>query len=148
MSYSTAASTGSALEILVGAGSTPRILTLGSALVLGSIAAGTIALWFGNPAAYLAADPELARLLRGMALIKAGLVVGAMALLLWRLRRPVTARTACVYLLGTWWMAGASMLIWQLTLIPLAAITFHVGELSMLVAAWRDHGEASSRPPA
>lgn len=148
MSYTTATSDDPAFGILVGAGRTPRILTLGSALVFGSVAAGAIALWFGNPAAYLAADPELARLLRGMALIKAGLVVGAIALLLWRLRRPVTVRTTCVYLIGTWWMAGASMLIWQLTLIPLAAITFHVGELSMLVAAWRDHGQSSARAPA
>ena len=38
-----------------------------------------------------------------------------------------------------WATAGASMLIWQLEFIPIAAVAFHLGELTLLVAAWRDH---------
>lgn len=40
------------------------------------------------PESLLQADAELARLLRGMALIKAAIVVAALAALLWRFGQP------------------------------------------------------------
>lgn len=107
-------------------------------LLSGCAAAVALVALIGDPAAYLASDAELATLLRGMALIKAGIVLTAISALWWRLRRPVSTRLALVYLVGTWWMVAASMLIWQLTLIPMAALTFHVGEIALLLAAWRD----------
>lgn len=119
---------------------------LRAALLLGCLAAVTLAAWVGNPAAHLQSDLELAQLLRGMAIIKAGIVIAAAGLLLWRFRRPVPVLLAWVYLLGGWLIAGASMMIWQLTLIPLAALAFHVGELAMLVAAWRDWDRPSRVP--
>jgi hypothetical protein len=108
------------------------------ALVLGCGVAVALAFWIGTPAPYLESDIELARLLRGMAVIKAFIVLAGVGLLLWRFGRPVSRHMAGVYLAGAWLAAGASMLIWQLTLIPLAALTFHAGELALLVAAWRD----------
>jgi hypothetical protein len=107
-------------------------------LCAGCLAAVAAAAWLGQPAATLQADPELARLLRGMALIKAALVLAAVALLLWRFGRPLRRPAAIAYLAGAWLAAGASMLVWQLSFIPLAAPVFHAGELTLLVTAWRE----------
>ena len=107
-------------------------------LLVGCLAAVACAASLGEPTVYLAADAELGRLLRGMALIKGSIVLAAVAILVWRLGHPVSARMAGVYLAGAWLTSGASMLIWQLTLIPAAALCFHVGELALLVTAWRD----------
>lgn len=78
-----------------------------------------------------------------MALIKTGTALAAISLLWWRFKRPVSVRFASVYLVAMWLAAGASMLIWQLTAIPFAAIAFHAGGLAFLVVAWRD-GTAST----
>jgi hypothetical protein len=77
-------------------------------------------------------------LLRGMAMIKGFLATAAVGALLWRFGHPLSTRMAVVYLGGAWLAAGAAMLVWQLTLIPLAALVFHLGEITMLVTAWRD----------
>lgn len=114
-------------------------MALRTALLLGCAATVTLAAWVGNPSPYLNADLELGHLLRGMALIKAGIVIAAITVLWWRFKRPVPAHVTVVYLMGIWLTAGASMLIWQLTAIPLAALTFHAGGLVCLVAAWRDY---------
>ena len=116
-----------------------RAFVLRAALLLGCAATVTLAAWVGNPTPYLSADVDLGRLLQGMALIKAGVVFAAISLLWWRFKRPVSVPLAAIYLIGTWLAAGASMLIWQLTAIPLAAITFHAGGLAFLVAAWLDY---------
>jgi predicted lipid-binding transport protein (Tim44 family) len=104
----------------------------------GCLLAVLAGLALGDPAPRLAADPELAFLLRGMAGIKALLLLGAVSLLAWRFARPVPARTAAVYIGGAAVMAGATALIWQLTALPLAAVAFHAAEIAVLVAAWRD----------
>lgn len=107
-------------------------------LLLGCIGAAAVAFSVGRPEAYLAADAALARLLRGMALIKAALVLATVGALLWRFGHPITRRTAAVYVGGAWMAAGATVLVWQLTLLPLAAALFHAGEIGVLLAAWRD----------
>jgi energy-converting hydrogenase Eha subunit A len=94
----------------------------------------------GDPARLVQADPQLAFLLRGMALIKSALVLAAIALLLWRFAHPVSNGFALAYIAGTAVLAAASMLIWQLSFIPLAALAFHVAALAVLLAAWRDDG--------
>ena len=111
---------------------------LRAALCLGVALAAVVGLVLGDPAPRLAADPELALLLRGMAGIKAVLLLGALALLAWRFARPVPTSFAAIYLAGACIMAGATALIWQLTALPLAAVAFHAAEISVLVAAWRD----------
>jgi hypothetical protein len=107
-------------------------------LVCGCLATVALAAWIGRPEGYLAADADLARLLRGMALIKGFLASAAVAVLLWRFGHPLSQRMAAAYLVGAWLAAGASMLVWQLTFIPLAALVFHIGEITMLLTAWRD----------
>jgi hypothetical protein len=115
-----------------------RPLVLRSALFLGCAGAVALGLWLGSPQAFVAADPDLARLLRGMALIKASIVVATLSVVAWRLGHPVSPRLTAVYLGGAWAVALASTLIWQLTHVPLAALGFHGAELAMLVAAFGD----------
>lgn len=115
-----------------------RVLLLAGCLV--SVAAAAS---LGEPAALLQADAELGRLLRGMALIKAVIALAAVGLLLWRLGQPLSRPMAIAYLVGAWLVAGATMLVWQLSFVPLAALTFHVGEFTLLIAAWRDRHHGS-----
>jgi hypothetical protein len=115
-------------------------LLLRALLLAGCLAAVAFAAAIGRPGPALAADFELARLLRGMAIIKGCLAGAAVAVLLWRFGQPLSRRMAGAYLIGAWLAAGAAMLVWQLTLIPLAALAFHAGEITMLVTAWRDRG--------
>lgn len=126
-------------------GSLPTVLRV--ALLLGCMASVALAAWVGAPQLHIEADAELARLLRGMAIVKGTLVLAGVGLLLWRFGHPVSGGAAAVYLGGAWLVAGASMLIWQLTFIPLAAAVFHLGELALLLTAWRD-GKALSRRSA
>ncbi|OYT98438.1 MAG: hypothetical protein CFE40_10815 [Burkholderiales bacterium PBB1] len=123
-------------------------VTLRTTLLLGCVVTVALAAWVGNPAPYLDSGFALGRLLRAMAVIKAGVVLAAISLLWWRFKRPVAAHLAAACLISTWLAAGASMLIWQLTAIPLAALTFHAGGLAFLVAAWRDHRASAHAPEA
>ncbi len=112
-----------------------RALLLAGCAISVALVAG-----FTQPAAVQAADADLMRLLRGMALIKAGLVAAALGVLWWRAGHPVDARIASGYAAGLWWMAGASVAIWQLSHIVIAAGFFHAGMAALLWAAWRDGG--------
>ena len=107
-------------------------------LLAGSFVSVAAAAWLGEPSAYLLADPELAFLLRGMAAIKACIVLAAIGAVFWRLGQAVAKRTASAYLVGSWLIAGATTLVWQLSFIPLAALVFHAAEFLLLVVAWRD----------
>jgi hypothetical protein len=112
---------------------------LRGALVGGAVVAAAVAASFGDPAAHLRADPDLCRLLRGMAVIKAGLALTALAVLSWRFARPIPPATAFAYVVGAWLMAAASMIVWRLSFIGIGALVFHTGELTLLVVAWREH---------
>jgi hypothetical protein len=110
-----------------------------SLLLAGCALAALVAWVAGDPSSLKAADPELAFLLRGMALIKGAIVAAGLAVLWWRFGWPLSLGTAAGYLAGAWLATGAAMMIWQLTLIAQAALLFHVGEIALLVLAWRDY---------
>ena len=101
------------------------------------LAVGAAAL-LGHPADYLRDDPALARLLRCMALIKGVIVMAAAAAVFWRFGWSIAKPMAAIYVLASAVMAGSTLLIWQLTLIPLAAFLFHAAALSLLVVGWRE----------
>jgi hypothetical protein len=111
---------------------------LRSGLIAGCALALGIAVWMGDPSGYLQADPALARLLRGMALIKGMLALGAVGAVFWRFAWPVGTFGAAVYLLGSCALVGSTMLIWQLSHIVLAAVLFHGAALGLLVYGWRE----------
>jgi len=83
-------------------------------------------------------DAELVPLLRFMALIKAGMALGAAALTQWRLRREAGVWVAGALVGSTALMMGAPGLIWALTHVVLGAVLFHAGLVVFLVAAARD----------
>jgi hypothetical protein len=113
-------------------------LALRATLIVCCAAAVFAAVALAHPDAGLAADAELAFLLRGMAVLKATMVLAAITLLVWRFGLPVARRTAVVYVLGVAALTGASVLIWRLSSIPMAALVFHVAGFAVLLAAWRD----------
>lgn len=114
-------------------------------LVAGCGVSVATALWWGEPSASLRTEADLVFLLRGMAAIKACIVAAAVGAVLWRLGHAIPGRTAAAYLVGCWLMASATVLVWQLSLVPLAAACFHTGELLLLFTAWRDRGAGMAR---
>lgn len=104
------------------------------ATVLGALVAAAVA----QPTPHLVADTELAWLLRGMGLVKASLLVAALGVLAVRLRWPLPGRLALGYAACMALLAASTVLIWQLSWIPLAAAVFHIAGLVLLVLAWRD----------
>jgi hypothetical protein len=100
-----------------------------------SIAVGAT---MGHPAGYLQADPALAHLLRAMALIKGLIVVGALAAALWRYGWPITAPVGVGYAAGVAVLAGSTTMVWELTLIPPAALMFHGALVGIVCLGWRD----------
>jgi hypothetical protein len=107
-------------------------------LVSGCAVAIGIAAWLGDPVDYLHADPALARLLRGMALIKGMIAIAVVGVVFWRLAWPVSRTAAAAYLASSWAVAGSTMLIWQLSYIVPAALLFHVAAFSLLFVSWRE----------
>lgn len=108
-------------------------------LLVVCIAAALAALLVGQPERLLQSDPELARLLRGMALIKAGILVAALGLLSWRFHWRTSRLLVVVYNGAVAAMSFAAVLIWQLTSILVAAGLFHAGLVVLLVAMLRDN---------
>jgi hypothetical protein len=101
-------------------------------------AAGLVGLLIGLQAAPPRMDAALVPLLRFMAVIKAGMAVGAGALVQWRLQGD-----AGIWL--KWSLLGATALmmvgpgvIWGLNHIVLGALLFHAGLVVFLVASARD----------
>ncbi|MEO8280035.1 MAG: hypothetical protein ABI564_10110 [Ideonella sp.] len=114
----------------------PRLLRFW--LLLGCAASVAVAAIVGEPSSLLKADPELATLLRGMAVLKALMVSAGLGLLCWRFAHPATPRTAALYVVTAWLVTGATVLIWQLTWLPLAALVFHVAGITALLVALAD----------
>jgi len=108
-------------------------------LCAAAISAGVAGVLLGR----VAADPgsmewQLVLLLRFMAAVKGAMALGALALAMWRLRRPASDRLALGYIVAVAAMAAAPGLIWSLGAIVPGAATFHAGLLFYLVLAWRD----------
>ena len=89
-----------------------------------------------EPSDLVRSDPDLARLLRGMAIVKSLIVTAAIALGSWRLGFAIRPAVAAGYVGGTVAMAVATVLIWQLSSLPFAAALFHVGLFVFAGIAW------------
>jgi hypothetical protein len=109
-----------------------------AAIVAGCMLAMAVAAWMGHPADYLEADPALAHLLRGMALIKALIVLGVVGAVLWRCGWRLPSAVGAGYVAGSAVMAGSTVLIWQLTHIVAAAVLFHGAAVGMGYLGWRE----------
>jgi hypothetical protein len=85
-------------------------------------------------------EPELALLIRFMAVIKAAMALGAVALVAWRLTLPATPRLAFAGIAACALMAAGPGLIWGMQHVIAGAVLFHAGFALLLVLAWRDRG--------
>ncbi len=117
-----------------------------AALLFGAALAVTMVALYAHPA--LSSDAELARLLRLMASLKAAMVVGAIAVLDWRLRRPASAPLTAAYLSLAWIATGAVTAMWMLAAIGTSAIVMHVAGAALAVLAFtdRDFIPANAQP--
>ena len=84
------------------------------------------------------ADPDLARLLRAMAVLKALIASAAVSAVLWRLRTPVTLPRLAAYALAGAAMAAGPGLIWRMTHLGAGALLLHGGLLACALLLWRD----------
>jgi hypothetical protein len=117
-------------------GATAALLRCG--LLAGCVVAIGVAAWVGDPGVTLQADPALARLLRGMALIKGLMTIAAVSAVYWRFGWRVSRPAAATYLVAGGVMSGATALIWQLSFILPAALLFHAAALTLLWVGWRE----------
>lgn len=83
-------------------------------------------------------DPELATLLRFMAVVKAAMALGAAALVGWRLGWPVRPAAGLAYIAGVSGMAAGAGLIWQLGHVGTGALLVHGGLLALVGIVWLD----------
>lgn len=102
-----------------------------------SLALGLAATADGDTAR-AAADPDLTRLLRAMALVKGLLVAVGGAAVGWRLRRPTPVAFAAAYVALVGVAAAATGAVWQLAGVGRAAVALHAAGAVLLVLAWRD----------
>jgi phytoene dehydrogenase-like protein len=105
--------------------------------VLLALAAAHLA---GNDAASAhaaAADPELAWLLRSMALTKAAMAAAAVWLADRLLRLPLGTALAAGLIAAAATMAAAPVLMWHVAHVGTGALLFHGGMLLLLVLGWR-----------
>ena len=84
------------------------------------------------------AGEELTRLLRGMALLKAGMALLAGGAVLWRLKTKVTPRWFALYAMALGAMAAGPGLIWDMAYVRAGAVLLHGGLLASVLLVWRD----------
>ncbi len=108
------------------------------ALVLFVTLLASAALVASSSHASLNADPALTRLLRAMAVIKAGMAAGVIAAVFWRLGVGVTPFALGAYAVVSVAMASGPVLIWGMTHLVLGALLLHAGLLVGAIMLWRD----------
>jgi peptidoglycan/LPS O-acetylase OafA/YrhL len=113
-----------------------------AAVVLVAAAAGFAAGAWGGPAAAAQAEPDLVRLMRFMAGVKALLAFGAAAAVVWRLGAPVTALRLAAYATAAAAMAAGPGLIWGMTHVVAGSVLLHGGLVATVLLLWRDPGTA------
>ena len=116
-------------------------------LVVAATTACGLAAIVGEPSTLAQSDPELARLLHGMALIKAAMTVAAIGLAWWRLGRPIHPAVAIATGLAIVAMAAATVSIWRLVALLPAALVFHAGLFTLLFLAARGSAGAFATRP-
>ncbi len=102
--------------------------------------AAAAAAYFAGTDSVQSADPDLARLLKGMAIIKTVILLAVGAAIWWRLGSPIRPAFAAGYItFGATGVAGAA-LVWNMAGLGLAPFLFDGGLLGFLILALRDDG--------
>ncbi len=102
-----------------------------------ALAGGAVFLLAGHGGAR-SADPDLATLLKGMAIIKTAILSVAGAAIWWRLGSPIGTGLAAGYSLSAALAVAGAALVWTLTGLAFAPFLFDGGLLAFLVLALRD----------
>jgi len=122
------------------AGFTPAKIRAGLLAVMAvAVVAGFFAT--GSQASHLAMVNDgaaLTRLMRFMAVIKAGMAVAVSAVVLWRLGAAITLPWFIGYASSCAAMAAGPGLIWGMAHIGLGALLLHGGLLISILLVWRD----------
>jgi len=84
------------------------------------------------------AGPDLTRLLRAMAAIKAAMALAVLAAVSWRLASPAGPARLAAYALACAAMAAGPGLIWDMAHLVAGAGLLHAGLIAALVLLWRD----------
>jgi hypothetical protein len=107
-------------------------------LVLAILAAIAAAALLGRPNPGIAADPELAFVLRGMGLIKLAIATLAIGLVWWRAGQPVRSGRILAYLACAALLAAAAVLVLKLAVVAATSVVFHATLLAMGLMALGD----------
>ncbi len=107
-------------------------------LVLTVMLATGAGLALAEPSAALTADPELSRLLRGMAVVKLAFALPIAAAVWWRLGQPASARLAAIYIAIVAGAFAALALVWRLSEPDLASLMFHASLIGFAITALRE----------
>ncbi len=86
----------------------------------------------------VAVEPELALLLRFMAIVKAAMAIAAAVAIAWRLNGPVRPAAALAYVAALSSMAAGAGLIWRLEHVAAGAVMVHGGLAALAAVAWMD----------
>jgi len=115
-------------------------------LVILAVCAATGLVSADSPASSLAvshAGGDLTRLLRFMAVLKAGMAVAAGAAVFWRLGAAVTLPWLAAYAVAGGAMAAGPGVIWAMAHVGLGALLLHGGLFATILLLWRDPATAS-----
>lgn len=116
-----------------------RLVPWRRALLVGLVLVAVALAWsLARPQPALVADPALARLLRGMAVLKAVIAVVALALAWWRAGRPIAPWRLCGYALGSAVLAAAAVIVWQLAVVAATSVVFHATLVALALLALGD----------
>ena len=93
---------------------------------------------YGGTGGIQSADPDLAKLLKGMAIIKTVILLAGGTAIWWRLGSPIRPIFAAGYIIfGAAGIAGAA-LVWNMAGLAVAPFLFDGGLLGFLILALRD----------
>ena len=108
-------------------------------VALAALAAGFLATDAGASAqAVAAAGPDLTRLLRAMAGLKALMAAGATVAVIWRFGSPASSGWLALYAAALFGMAAGPGLIWDMAHVRTGALLLHGGLLATILLLWRD----------
>ena len=86
----------------------------------------------------MVADPDLARVIRFMAVMKGVFALAAFAGCYWRLARPAAPWRIAIYVVAPPAMAGGALALFAFQDVALAAGSLHLGLFAVLAAALTD----------
>ena len=122
-----------------------RRVPLRAALVATALLALLVASSLGEPASRYLEDPALAQLLRGIALVKGLIALGAIAAVWWRAAWSGSTVLAVAALAAVGAQVAGAIWIARLVAVPWAAGLFHAGIALLLACAWREHRAEGAR---